>query len=421
MITTKKITLCSDFLFLKILASLPVLFSFTYFIRLPLRKIGSINLLDIFLLCFIFYSFFLLKKLALFNFFQLFFKKNLLSFLLFGFFSITSFFSVLHSPIFWDSLGLWKSFFVLPILFAYFLAFWTQQNFFKKQLILNLFWFSLIFFTFGSGYYWLKKWISYDQRLSFIFSSPNQLALTITPILFIGWEKINKNWQKKYWLFFNLNLSLFLLTLLVLWKTHSLGAWIALFLTILFSLLLSFKKNRFLLNSFFFFLISTFTLLFSWTFLLKAFSYQPAQPPTSLDSRITIWQVSEKLLKKNWFWGIGLGNFQNAYLSYQKYFPPYPQWAVPHAHNLFFNFWIELGFFPFIFFVSLLIFLFFCQEKNTLLKHFSPFFTLVIFFLIYGFFETTLWKNDSALIFWICLIFSQINLKKTPCYSVNKK
>lgn len=423
MITIKKIAPGSDFLFLKILASLPIVFSFTYFLRFSLAKIGSVNLLDILLFLFIFYSFFLLKKKSLFNHFQIFLKKNLLFFLLFCLFFLFSFFSVLYSHIFWDSLGLWKSFFLLPFSFAYFLFFWTQQAFFKKQFILNLLWFSLLFFTLGSCYYWLKNWLSYDQRLSFIFSSPNQLALTITPILFIGWEKIKKKWKKKHLLFFSLNSSLFLLTLLVLWKTHSLGAWLAFFLTIFFNLFFSFslQKKKFILNSFLFFLISTLFIIFSWTFLLENFSYQPKKPSSSLDSRIIIWQVSEKILRENWFWGIGLGNFQNVYLSYQKYFPPYPQWAVPHAHNLFFNLWIELGFLPFLFFISLLIFLFFYQEKNVPQEHSSIFFILLIFFLVYGLFETTLWKNDSALIFWICLIFSQIDSKKTSCNPINKK
>jgi len=42
-----------------------------------------------------------------------------------------------------------------------------------------------------------------------------------------------------------------------------------------------------------------------------------------------IWNASFKMLENNPLWGIGPGNFQNTYLAYQKYFPPYLDGPFP--------------------------------------------------------------------------------------------
>ena len=49
------------------------------------------------------------------------------------------------------------------------------------------------------------------------------------------------------------------------------------------------------------------------------------------------------MIEKNPLFGIGPGNFQNKYLEYQKYFPPYLEWSAPQPHNIFLAFWLESG------------------------------------------------------------------------------
>jgi hypothetical protein len=58
-------------------------------------------------------------------------------------------------------------------------------------------------------------------------------------------------------------------------------------------------------------------------------------------SRILIWQNSVELLKLLWIGGTGLGTFQHVY---KMFFPPQNQNAFIHAHNIFLNVGIELGF-----------------------------------------------------------------------------
>lgn len=401
---------------LTFLACLPFLVSFSYLWKIPLGKLGSVNFLDILLLIFLGYSLFFILRKNFFSDFKAFYQENYLLAVLLGVFLFFSFLSALNNPSLWDGLGLWKSFFFLPIVFVWFLIFWKRNALLQENFILKSLWYCAVFIALGGLYFWLNDKLSYDKRLSFIFSSPNHLALTLSPALFVGLEKLLFFWKKQ-----QKNSALFtllglLLILFSLWQTRSLGLFIFLPGTFLISLLL-YKKRVFLLYFLFFYLIFNLSLLFSWSPLLKNLHYNPHIPPDSTDSRIVIWQVTEKIISQHWLEGVGLGNFQNTYLAYQKNFPPYPQWAVPHAHNLFFHLWAELGALNLIFFIFLLFCFFAFQQKNPS----GLFSSLLLFFLIYGLAETSFWKNDLALLFWFVLLFGQINPEKSPTQPVNEK
>ena len=69
-----------------------------------------------------------------------------------------------------------------------------------------------------------------------------------------------------------------------------------------------------------------------------------------------IWQSAWKICKDHWWSGVGVGNFQEAYLNYQKYFPePYIEWAVPMPHNIFLAFQTQLGIIGLIAFILIVI------------------------------------------------------------------
>jgi len=85
-----------------------------------------------------------------------------------------------------------------------------------------------------------------------------------------------------------------------------------------------------------------------------------------------------------------------------KYFPPYPQWGVPQPHNIFLAFLFQTGLIGFLGFIWTLI-LFFktgIRKLNT-----NPvticLISLMSYTLIHGLADTTYWKNDLAVIFWI--------------------
>jgi O-antigen ligase len=122
------------------------------------------------------------------------------------------------------------------------------------------------------------------------------------------------------------------------------------------------------------------------------------------------------MLKNNFLFGIGPGNFQSKYLEYQKYFPPYLEWAVPEPHNLYLAFWLESGFAGFTGFV-ILTFLWLkrttFQTKNSLVTAVCA--GIMLYFLLHGILDTTYWKNDLSLIFWITF---SLGLLSSKIYSV---
>ena len=151
---------------------------------------------------------------------------------------------------------------------------------------------------------------------------------------------------------------------------------------------------------------------------LKNLGYQPNIPATSYDSRLAIYQVDQKIISQNWLLGVGIDNFQNTYLQLQKYFPPYPQWAVPHAHNLLLHFWIEGGLLAVIGLVLLYnsiidtnlkqkVLPLNTQPKNTKKTAFQlsmPQITL-LYFIIHGIVDVPIWTPATATFFWFTTIY----------------
>ncbi|OGI28843.1 MAG: hypothetical protein A2184_00580 [Candidatus Moranbacteria bacterium RIFOXYA1_FULL_44_7] len=155
---------------------------------------------------------------------------------------------------------------------------------------------------------------------------------------------------------------------------------------------------------------------------------------SSLASREMIWKSAGLMIEKNPVLGIGPGNFQEKYLEYQKYFPPYLEWAVPQPHNLYLAFWLESGLAGLAGFFWV-VWLFFKDNKkiypltkisehhNALVHktkkqtqespseknnfgegardfYGSIFLAIILYFLIHGLVDTTYWRNDMAVIFW---------------------
>ena len=141
---------------------------------------------------------------------------------------------------------------------------------------------------------------------------------------------------------------------------------------------------------------------------------------SSLSSRMMIWRSSLKIASDHWLWGIGPGNFQNKYLQYQQYFPPYLEWAVPQPHNLFLAFYLQTGLIGFLGFILLLILWIFQKikilvfSKDYLNAHLTKILlALITYTLFHGLFDTPYWKNDLALIFWIIIFLKDYPEKTT--------
>ena len=136
--------------------------------------------------------------------------------------------------------------------------------------------------------------------------------------------------------------------------------------------------------------------------------------------RLNIWQGAVKMLEDSPILGVGLGGYEKMAPLYQeRYYNTNGELVSvethPYPHNLFLAFYLELGFFGFLFF-CLILGLFF-SHSFVLLKKQKDFLILgavfsMITILIHGLVDTPYFKNDLSVLFWIIfslpLIFNHI-------------
>ncbi|MFZ2188476.1 MAG: O-antigen ligase family protein [Candidatus Moraniibacteriota bacterium] len=290
-------------------------------------------------------------------------------------------------------LGIIKSWFVLPVLFSI-----VTHSVIREDKLKNVFFtyylsafivalISLGFFMLG-----LK---TYDMRLEGFFNSPNYLAMYLAPAFFIGFGFfIEASFKRKIFIGLS-SLAIFW----VLYLTCSYSSWIAIVGVCMLMLVVSSRKNlkRWLVI---WFLLAI--LFFSQVEKNKFADLVSGNSRSSLSSRVMIWRSAEKMLESNWLFGIGAGNFQEEYLAYQKYFPPYLEWAVPHPHNVYLAFWLYGGALGLLGFLSLVCFWFyylFKSQKKPNLKLIGL--GIMGYILLHGLVDTTYFKNDLAVIFWL--------------------
>lgn len=330
--------------------------------------------------------------------------------------------------------GIIKSWFIIPFLF--FLLLMDQiDSAVKAKRVLRFFYVLSASVGLISLLYLLNGILTYDGRLSAFYLSPNYLAMFLAPGIIIGFwsllqyvipapasraqapagiQKINRvdsgsmagmPMEKRpfYFLLFSLAIML-----IAFYFTFSYGAWLAVFLSLLITLgLTNFFSRKQKIK---FFSAFVFLLLIALIFQLpnkKISDIFQSDPRSSLASRMMIWQSAWKIGTDNPIWGIGPGNFQEKYLEYQKYFPPYLEWAVPQPHNLYLAFWLQTGILGLSgFFILIGYWLnqtakMLRHQKNNLFQA-APF-CVMFYFLLHGLIDTPYWKNDLAVIFWMVL------------------
>ena len=298
------------------------------------------------------------------------------------------------------------SWFVLPLCFVLTIFFLPKKQSFQQ--ILSAIFYSSFTVALISLFYFIANNLTYDHRLKGFYSSPNYLAMYLAPGFIIGIFKTIQSFQQKNYLSFYFFLLLTILTSTSLYLTYSYATWLAILgsFTIIIFLIKKFTSPHIYLFLFLFFII----LLFTQFNNPKLRNIIPNYSHSSLSSRVIIWKSALKILSDNYIWGIGADNFQEKYLQYQKYFPPYPEWAVPQPHNLYLAFWLHSGLMGLLGFICLIIFwlknqIVIILYSNSKKQKWSALILLTIIFyiLLHGLVDTPLWKNDLALLFWLII------------------
>ncbi len=316
------------------------------------------------------------------------------------------------------SLGIFKGWFVDPFLF-----FVVFISVIKKEkhivLVLKSWLASGVAVSLISIFYLLNNDLTFDGRLKAFFLSPNYLSMYLAPVFLIALFSLGARASARKCLTIGLKplLLISIIILIPLCFTYSYGAFLGIFIAMIYLLTIGLKPLLRISNIKYliFLIIISLSLIF-----ISSSRFDQiinSENRSSFHSRLMVWNASAEIIKDNPLFGIGPGTFQDSYLSYaEKFDEPYLEWAVPQPHNIFLAFYLQTGLIGFAGFV-LILFWFFNSKFQIPNSKFQIPLCLMIYILIHGLVDTTYWKNDLALMFWIIIGMMIVSQKNTKSLS----
>jgi len=368
-----------------------------------------------------------------------------------------------------NSLGIWKAYFFEPILFFILILNIFQEESGKKKLLWSLIISALlissvaIFQKITGLLIFNEFWAAPETRrvISF-FGYPNAVGLYLGPLILvmIGWlSDIVKNFQFSpaycginFQTIFNSKIfkqflkilfigTVIILSVLVIYFARSEGAMLGVIVGLVFFGLLAGKKIR----------LITFLLII--IFSCGIYIYSPAR--NLFINKITLsdlsgqirqqqWKETLKMLKDNRIIsGAGLANYKKIILPYHQegiFFnsnndPDFhrktvfdeaykkshwqPTEIYLYPHNIFLNFWSELGLAGLLLFIWIIGKYFYISITNYELRIINykylniGLMCAMIVIIIHGFVDVPYFKNDLAILFWLLIaMISLINFPK---------
>jgi len=316
-----------------------------------------------------------------------------------------------------SSIGLWRAYWLEPMMFFIILIYNIRD---KRDLYLVLRSLGALL----AGLFVLTIWQYFSdwnlpaaynypntKRLTAIFDYPNALSLLTAPLTsFFGlWWLTGKNKLTKIW---RLMIFVFGISLSVLAVSE--GAIVAIFLPIFFYLILAKKTRKIAIP-----LAGVATLL-SLIFLpvnvyWKSFQQQLFDPQlnleaTSLEIRSNQWQETTWMLYDNFIFGAGINGYQKSMEAYRQY-----DWLETYLypHNIFLNFWTEIGFVGMLLFVVMLYYVVHLLRnifnKKSILAW--PLIAAWLTWFVHGLVDVPYFKNDLSVLFYILLAITLIVYK----------
>lgn len=299
-------------------------------------------------------------------------------------------------------LGQLKSWIILPSIAGFLIASLLRTQKSRDENFLQTLFFGSVVLLIVLMPYLLFGARTFDDRLQGPFTSPNFLAFFLVPgilLSFYFWKQANNSFQR---IVFGVAAGLFTFALL---ETHSFGAWLSLFGGAFWYF---FQTTRFemkgLLKAGIIGLV--FLAVFIGVELMDGNKLANIfEERSSLASRVTIWSVATDAIKDNPILGVGVGKFQEVYLSYQPSYPPYLEWAAPQPHNILLAIWLQAGVAGLIVFFWFLWKIFTTSLTHIYSKEHILLQGLLVAILVYGIFDTPLFGNGLAFFFWLVLAF----------------
>ncbi|MDP3964338.1 MAG: O-antigen ligase family protein [bacterium] len=318
---------------------------------------------------------------------------------LIGVFAIAATLAVFVSPETRAAWGIWKAYFVEPILLYLVIANEARSTSVRRGLVYALGLSVIVIGCYAAGQYlgwWTspEPWISESpKRVTSIFGYPNAVGLFVTPIigLFLGLLALKQRaWP--HWF----SILVLITGLWSLFASVTRGAAIGLIAALIFLAVFS-QRRRW---------VWLMVVLLTATILLTPGIRNQARDiavgeDTSTDVRLVLWQGTWDLLKARPFLGSGLAGFPTVYDEYRQ--AKHTELLL-YPHNIFLNFWTETGLLGLLAIVILLAWFFYhgaaARRKPDSVLAFGLL-TAMTALVFYGLVEAPYFKNDLSAQFWI--------------------
>ncbi len=293
-----------------------------------------------------------------------------------------------------SALGIYKSYIILPMLVAIMLL--TIKPPLHRVLYalsaMIAYIAAIAVFQYVTGYGIPAPWNEpgMEYRITSVYDYPNAVGLMFAPILamIMAWSLHIGRHRLAF-------VQLSFLGLLVLFMAKTDGAIIAVSAAFVFSTL--FTKYRWLI-------VGTGVIA-----MIAAFAWQPTRDillfqDASGEVRLALWEGTWNLLQDRPLFGAGLASFSELYANYKL---DRHVELLLYPHNIFLDFWVELGLAGLIWLLMALIGffkrLFTAQSPERIVLMAG-----MVAILVYGLVDVPYFKNDLAVIFWIILTYSSV-------------
>ncbi len=295
--------------------------------------------------------------------------------------------SAIITPNVLQALGIYKAYFIEPILLFYVLKDLLARSVInaehlKKYLLLGGTW-----VAFAAVAQWIFNtgipipW-DIERRVTGVFDYPNALGLYLGPLTIIAITNLTNFLDKRKWIYLSCA-GLFTFAMVLAKSEAALAALMVTLILLGLSQPIWRKKTAAVAVVL---VIISFALPFSRSYLIEKIAWQDS----SEQVRISQWKETWELLKDHSILGVGLSGFPSALVPYHR---DTHLEIFQYPHNIFLNIWVELGLLGLIAFFMLTFLV-------VRLRRVCAVFPLLLMFL-HGLVDVPYFKNDLAVLTWV--------------------
>ncbi|CAN5134837.1 hypothetical protein BH11PAT4_BH11PAT4_1700 [soil metagenome] len=305
-----------------------------------------------------------------------------------------------------SALGILKSWFILPVFFAY--SIWKSEvtpHHLRQSLIAA----GTVAAVYAIGnFMFTDAWTDYEgvKRAVGFFTQPNYLALFLVPLATLAAASLRQLGSKQERLLTVLALVSMLVAITL---SYSRAGILTIVAVIPLIALVQYGWKQCIAS------ITLGVIIFIGAYAsIPAFqkrfaSILDTKSQTTSRTRVEITQASMNMLEAHPLAGIGLGGYQAAYQKYQV--PEALEKDVLHPHNIYLAFWTQSGILGLIAFLSICAFAFVRKLTSTSAEVRAAALAGVSI-LIVGLFDTAYWKNDLSVVFWVLIAMTMYQARR---------